>query len=156
MSTLNRTEQVAVGSSPKRLRRLRGAAVGLSAVVGILYGALLVVVRGVESDATTVVTDSTYGAYLFLAIAYLLSAGAYAVLDRRTIWLAGAALQVVVIALFLVFGVGLFGPGLFDYEALAEATSVVVWAAVVIGLQVVLLVLLGYLATLRSAGRHAA
>ena len=88
MSSVNSAED-AVSSTPERHRRLRGAAVGLSGIVAILLGVLFLVVRGVETDTADGVTDSTYGAYLFLAITDAVCAGAYAVLDRRAVWLAG-------------------------------------------------------------------
>lgn len=135
--------------------RLRRGAVAMSAIVTLLYAILFFLVRGVEAGEAAG-TESTYGAYLFLTIAYLVSTVAYAALDRRAVWLAGAVLQVVVIGLFVGFGIGLLGPGVFEYEALVEATPIGLWAGVITGLQVVLLGVLGYLATLKPAGRHSA
>lgn len=154
MSTLAHPERSLVNPTLERHRQLRWAAVALSALVAILYGVFFVIVRGVETDPD--VSDATYPAYAFLAVAYLVSAMAYAALDRRAVWQAGAVLQVVVLGLFVVFGIGLLGPGLFEYEILVEATPVGVWAGVITGLQVVLLGVLGYLASLEPAGRHAA
>lgn len=154
MSTLTRPEGTLSTPPVERYRRLERGAVAVSALVTVLYAVLFFVVRAVEADPAT--TDTTYGAYLFLAIAYLVSTVAYAVLDRRAIWLAGAVLQVVVLGLFIVFGIGLLGPGLFEYELLVESTPVALWASVITGLQIVLLGVLGYLATLKPAGRHAA
>ena len=62
-------------------------------------------------------------------------------------------MQGVVIGLFVVFGIGVFGPGLFEYEALAEATPVVLWAVVITGLEVMLMGVLGSLATSTPAHR---
>lgn len=150
MSALTSPERTIATSALRQSSRLRPAAVTLSAIVAILYSVLFFIVRGLETAPAWTGTDSTYGAYLFLAIAYVVSTVAYAVRDRRGIWLAGAVLQVVVIGLFVLFGMGVF-----DYEALVEATPIAVWAAVITGLQVVLLGLLGYLFTLKPAGRHA-
>jgi len=50
-----------------------------------------------------------------------------------------------VITLFLTFGIGLLGPGVFDYETL-DPLRMQVWAAAVTGAQTALLVLLTYLA----------
>ena len=59
----------------------------------------------------------------------------------------GAAIQALVIVLFVMFGAGLFGPGqgVFDYGALS-GLHMEVWAAVITGAEVVLLGLLSYLA----------
>lgn len=152
MSTVAPSQKKLVTSSLDRPRRLSWTAVALSGVIAVLYSALFVIVRGVETGPRAAeVMDSTYGAYLFLTIAYVVSAIAYAVLDRRGVWLAGAVLQVVVIALFFMFGVGVL-----DYDLVVETTPIGVWAGVITGLEVVLLGVLGYLATLKPAGRHAA
>lgn len=115
----------------------------LSMAVGALYLILLFLVFDAESQPDAVVTDTTYGAYLFLAIPYLLGAVLAVVTDRRTLWMLGAGLQVVVIALFAVFGVGAF-----EYQALSEL-RMELWATVITGAQVTLLGLLGYLAITR-------
>jgi hypothetical protein len=148
MSTVLRPKPTVHPSGAGHLRLRRGV-VAVSAIVTLLYAILFFVVRGIEA-ADAPGTDSTYGAYLFLTIAYAVSTVAYAVRDRRGIWLAGAVLQVVVIGLFIVFGLGVF-----EYEVLVEATPIGLWAGVITGLQVVLLGALGYLATLKPAGRHA-
>lgn len=81
------------------------------------YGALFFLVRDKELSAGV---ETTYGAYLFLAIAYFVGVAALAVRDRRDVELLGAVVQVVVLTLFVVFAVGtLDGPGLFEYELLA-------------------------------------
>lgn len=152
MSTLAQSQRKLATPSLDRQRRLRWLATGLSAVVTVLYAVLFVVVRGLETGPRAAeVEDTTYGAYLFLMIAYLLGTIAYAVLDRPAVWLGGAALQVVVIALFF-----LFGTGALDYQLLVEETPVALWAIVITGLEVVLLGVLGYLFSLKPAGRHAA
>jgi hypothetical protein len=112
----------------------------VSIVVGTLYLMLLVLVFDAESQPEAVVTDTTYGAYLFLSVPYLVGAVLSAVTDRRVLWVLGAGLQIAVIVLFALFGVGAF-----DYEALS-ALRMELWAAVITGAQVVLLGLLGYLA----------
>jgi hypothetical protein len=50
-----------------------------------------------------------------------------------------------VLALFVVFGVGVLGPGVFEYEALS-GLHMPVWAAVITAAEVVLLASLSYLA----------
>lgn len=115
----------------------------LSAAVAVLYLSLLFLVFDAESRPDAVVTDTTYGAYLFLAVPYLIGAVLAAMTDRRTLWILGAVLQVIVIALFAVFGVGAF-----EYEALSEL-RMEVWAAVITSAQVALLGLLSYLAITR-------
>lgn len=149
MSTVLRPPKPTVVPSGGGYLRLRRGAVAVSAIVTLLYAILFFVVRGIETAAPG--TGTTYGAYLFLAIAYLVSTAAYAVRDRREVWLVGAVLQVVVIGLFVVFGLGVF-----EYELLVGATPIGLWAGVITGLQVVLLGVLGYLATRKPAGRHAA
>lgn len=151
MHALTSPQRIVATPARQQSRRLRPAAVALSALTAILYAALFLVVRGVETDPAVTVAESTYGAYLFLTIAYVVSTVAYAVWDRRGIWLAGAVLQVVVIGLFLVFGLGVF-----EYEVLVEAIPIGLWAGVITALEVVLLGVLAYLATLKPAGRHAA
>lgn len=136
-------------------RWLRQLAIAVSALVTGLYVVLFFVVRNVESGLAPPM-DTTYGAYLFLAIAYAVSTAAYAVRPRRAVWVTGALLQVVVLGLFVVFGIGLLGPGVFDYAALVAAIPVGLWAGAVTALQVVLLALLGYLATSTASGRRAA
>ena len=54
-------------------------------------------------------------------------------------------MQVGVIALFVLFAVGVFGPGVFEYEALGRL-HMPVWAGVITSAEVVLLALLSYLA----------
>jgi hypothetical protein len=63
----------------------------------------------------------------------------------------GATAQVFVIVLFVLFGVGVFGPGVFEYEALSDL-RMELWAGVVTGAQVVLLGLLSALAVTRRPG----
>lgn len=115
----------------------------LSTVVGALYLVLLFLVFDAESRPDAVVTDTTYGAYLFLAVPYLVGAVLTAVTDRLGLWILGAVVQVLVIVLFVLFGVGVF-----EYEALRDL-RMELWAAVITVAQVVLLGLLSYLAITR-------
>lgn len=115
----------------------------LSTVVGALYVVLLFLVFDAESQPDAIVTDTTYGAYLFLAVPYLVGAVLAAVTDRLALWILGAVVQVLVIVLFVLFGVGVF-----EYEALSDL-RMELWAAVITVAQVVLLGLLSYLAITR-------
>ena len=93
----------------------RYLAAALCGIVGLLYLILLFLVAGAESGAS----ENTYEAYLLLAVPYLIGAGLLLAVDRRALWIAGAAIQVAVIVLFVMFGAGVFGPGqgVFDYDA---------------------------------------
>ena len=124
--------------SPRGTRlALRRVAVGLTLAVGVLYLALFVLVRDAEIDRS----ENTFGAYLNLSVPYLVGGVLFALRDRRALWVAGAALQVAVLALFVVFAVGDRGhPGVFEYEALS-GLHMAVWAAVIGGAQLALLVL---------------
>lgn len=117
----------------------------------MLYLILLFLVADAESG----LSEDTYGAYLFLAVPYLVGAGLLATVDRRAVWIAGATIQVVVIVLFVMFGAGAFGPGqgVFDYDALS-GLHMGWWAAVITGAEVVLLGLLSYLAVTPQGVRH--
>jgi hypothetical protein len=130
-----------------RRRRVRYLTAALCAVVGLLYVALLFLVADAEAGAA----ENTYGAYLFLSVPYLVGAALSVKADRKVLWIAGAAFQVVVIGLFAMFGAGLFGPGqgVFGYEALA-GLHMGLWATVITGAQVALFGLLAYLALSRS------
>lgn len=153
MSAESRPERPFATVVPERRRRIRWVAVAISGIVAILYAALFVIVRDLETgpDAAQLM-DSTYGAYLFLAIAYVVSTLAYAVRDRHAVWLGGAVLQVAVMVLFVTIGVGVF-----DYELLLDAMPIWLWVGAITGLQVGLLALLGYLATPSTpAGPHGA
>ncbi|MGA8046910.1 MAG: hypothetical protein WCA30_11665 [Dermatophilaceae bacterium] len=124
-------------------RAVRYVTALLSMAVGALYLILLFLVFKAESQPDAVVTDTTYGAYLFLAIPYLIGAVLSVASDRRTLWILGAGVQSVVIALFAVFGVGAF-----EYAVLS-GLRMELWATVITGAQLALLGLLGYLATTR-------
>ena len=104
----------------------RYLAAALCGIVGVLYLILLFLVADAESGAS----ENTYGAYLLLAVPYLIGAGLLVAVDRRALWIAGAAIQLVVIVLFVMFGAGVFGPGqgVFDYDALS-GLHMELWAA---------------------------
>ena len=123
---------------------IRYVAAALCGIVAVLYLTLLFLVA--EAESVPGATDGdTYGAYLYLAVPYLVGAGLLAAFDRRALWTVGAAVQVLVIALFVMFGVGVFGPGVFEYEALT-GLRMQLWAAGITSTQVILLGLLCYLA----------
>jgi hypothetical protein len=127
-------------------RTTRFVAAALSATVALLYLVLLFLVADAEAGARSLEGD-TYGAYLFLAVPYLAGAVLLLVYDHRVLWAVGAAVQVAVLVLFVMFGAGAFGPGqgVFDYAALSDL-PMGLWATVITGAEVVLLGLLVYLA----------
>lgn len=129
----------------------RHLAAALCGIIGVLYLILLFLVANAESGAS----ENTYGAYLFLAVPYLIGAVLLAAVDRRDLWIAGATIQVVVIVLFVMFGAGVFGPGqgVFDYDVLS-GLHMEWWAAVITGAEAVLLGLLSYLAFTPQGVRH--
>ena len=139
-------------SAPSDRRTMtRYLAAALCGIVGVLYLILLFLVADAESG----VSENTFGAYLLLAVPYLIGAGLLVAVDRRALWIAGAAIQLVVIVLFVMFGAGLFGPGqgVFDYDALS-GLNMELWAAVITGAEVVLFGLLSYLAFTSQGVRH--
>jgi nitrate reductase gamma subunit len=93
-------------------------------------------------------TDATFPAYAALAVVYLVGAVLLTAQERRWVWVTGAIVQVVVLGMFVLFGVGLLGPGVFEHEALSDV-PVAVWSAAITGLQLVLLGALTYLAGAR-------
>jgi hypothetical protein len=136
------------GLAPPRYR-IRMIAAGLALAVGLLYLVLLFLVR----DAETGRPENTWGAYLFLSIAYLAGSWFLARFDERPLHVAGVLVQVVVFVLFLLFAVGGEHPGVFEYEALG-GLHMAVWASVITGAQVVLLGLLVFLLVDRDDGVH--
>jgi hypothetical protein len=141
------TRRTTPAPAPERRRttiRYLGAAV--SCTVGGLYLVLLFLVQDAESGAAETAAGNTYGAYLYLGLTYLLGAGLLIAVDRRLVWVVGAAAQLTVIVLFVMFGAGAFGPGqgVFDYDAL-KGLHMQLWAAGITGAEVVLLGLLSYL-----------
>jgi hypothetical protein len=123
--------------------RWRQAALVLSSALAIAYFALFLLVREAEEGAP----ENTFGAYLFLFITYLVGTVLLARLDRAAVYVLGAVVQIVLIVLFVVFGVGLLGPGVFEYDLVADL-NMPVWAVAIVGAQVVLLVLLARLGRL--------
>ena len=116
----------------------------------MLYLILMLLVA--RAEAVPGATDSdTYGAYLFLAVAYLAGAVVMTVTDQRQLAGVGVLVQLGVLGLFVVFGAGLLGPGVFEYAALSSL-RMPLWAAVITAGQVALVGLLGYLA-LTPTGR---
>ena len=143
MTSLTHRHGTVTHPSSGRRMATRYAAAALSGTVGVLYLVLLFLVADAEAGAA----ENTFGAYLFLAIAYLAGAGLLLAFDLRPLWVVGALVQVAVIVLFVMFGAGAFGPGqgVFDYEALRDL-PMELWAAVITGGELVLLGLLTYLA----------
>jgi hypothetical protein len=124
MTTEHRTFTRPAADSRKRIRYVTAA---LCAIVAVLYLILMFLVA--DAEAVPGATDSnTYGAYLYLAVPYLIGCGLLLAVDRRVLWTIGAAVQLLVIALFVMFGVGAFGPGVFDYEALS-GLPIELWVA---------------------------
>lgn len=103
--------------------------------------ALLVLVADAEAGRS----ENTYGAYVFLSFCYLVGGVLLVRFDSRPLYLLFSIVQVAVIALFVLFGVGVFGPGLFEYEALARL-HMAVWASVITGAELALLGASSYLA----------
>jgi hypothetical protein len=128
-------------------RTVRYVAAAMSAVVAILYVTLMLLVRNAELEPGATDT-TTYGGYLGLAVAYGIGAVILFTVDNRTLHLLGAGVQVVVLLLFIVFGVGLLGEGVFENEAISDL-PIGLWAALISGAQVALLAMLGYLADRR-------
>ncbi|ADU47593.1 hypothetical protein [Intrasporangium calvum] len=128
-------------------RTVRTVAAAMSAVVALLYVVLMLLVRNAELEPGATDT-TTYGGYLALAVAYGIGAVILFALDNRTLHLLGVGVQIAVLLLFIVFGIGLLGEGVFEYEAVSDL-PIGLWAAVITGAQVVLLAMLGYLADRR-------
>lgn len=138
-------------STSRRRRGTRLVAAALCGLVAVLYLFLLFLVADAESGAS----ENTYGAYLLLAVLYLVGAGLLIAVDRKALWIAGAAVQIAVLVLFVMFGAGVWGPGqgVFDYAAL-RGLHMVWWATAITGAEVVLLGLLLFLAFTAQEARH--
>lgn len=122
--------------------RLRAFAVVLSAAVAAAYLVLFFLVRAAERGEP----ENTFGAYLFLFIAYAVTALALAVRDSRAVQVAAAVLQPVVLALFLVFGFAVLGhAGVFDYDPVRHL-HMPLWAVGITISQVLLLAVVVQLA----------
>ena len=128
-------------------RTVRYVAAAMSAVVAILYVVLMLLVRNAELEPGATDT-TTYGGYIGLAVAYAIGAVILFVVDNRTLHLLGAGVQIIVLLLFLAFGIGLLGEGAFENEAISHL-PIGLWATLITGAQVVLLAMLGYLADWR-------
>ncbi len=133
--------------SPGTRRTVRYVAAGMSTVIALLYVALMLLVRNAELEPGATDT-TTYGGYLFLAVAYAIGAAILFFVDNRTLHLLGVGVQIVVLLLFIVFGIGLLGEGVFQYKAVSHL-PIGLWAALITGAQVVLLAMLGYLSDRR-------
>jgi hypothetical protein len=121
-------------------RRLRHVATGISASLAVVYIWMFFAVRTAETGAR----ENTFGAYLQLAVVYAAGALLLLLLDQRWVWAVGAGLQVVVITLFLVFGVAIL-----DYDLVADL-PLRLWITLTAVGQLALLGLLGYLAATGS------
>lgn len=132
-------------------RTVRYVAAAMSAAVAVLYVALMLLVRNAETEPGAT-GSTTYGGYIGLAVAYAIGAVILFVVDNRTLHLLGAGVQIVVLLLFLGFGVGLLGDGALDNETISHL-PLGLWAAVITGAQVVLLAMLGYLVDPRADRR---
>lgn len=137
---LDEQQQVSRRPSSGRRRVVRRLTAGLAFAVAVLYLVLLVLVAAAEAGRS----ENTYGAYLLLSVPYLVGGVLLARHDSRLLYLLGTVVQVSVIALFVLFGMGVFGPGVFEYEALGRL-HMAAWAAVITSAQVGLFGLLSYL-----------
>jgi hypothetical protein len=128
------TQEPQTGARTSR-GRLRALAVFLSAAVAGAYLALFFLVRDAERGRP----ENTFGAYLFLFIAYAVTALALALRDSQAVQVAAAVLQPVVLALFLVFGFAVLGhPGGFAYDPVRHL-HMPLWAIGISAGQVLLL-----------------
>ena len=130
-------------------RTVRYIASAMSGVVAVLYVVLMLMVRNAELEPGATDT-TTYGGYLALAVAYAIGAVILFVVDNRVLHLLGAGVQIVVLLLFIAFGIGLLGQGVFDNKAVSHL-PIGLWATLITGAQVVLLAMLGYLSDRRFA-----
>lgn len=113
-------------SAPEGLARGGGwgtVAVVVSFVLAAAYFALFLLVRDAEMGAD----ENTFGAYLFLSAAYVVLGVAAWRAPGKSVYVAGIVVQVLVIVLFVVFAVGLLGPGIFDYERV-DSLRMEAWA----------------------------
>ncbi len=136
-------------AAERHRRAVRYVAAVLCGGIAGCYVALLVLVARAEMRAGV---ETTFGAYLYLAVPYVAGAVLLATRDQRVLWAIGAVVQLAVLVLFALFGIGAWGPGLFEDATLA-GLYMPVWAGAVGGAEVVLLALLGYLALTPSAHR---
>ena len=132
----------------RRRTALRYAGAGLCGIVAVLYVSFGFVVRTAERESAVPV-DEMWPAFLIGAVPFLAGAVVLAIVDLRPLELAGAVVQAAFLIAFFWVGLG----------ALADAPMTDIpsgiWAAAITGLQVLLLVLLGYLAATPEERRPA-
>lgn len=128
-------ESRAIVSRGRQEGRVR-AALLIALALGIVYFFLFLLVRQAEAGAD----ENTFGAYVFLALIYLGLVGALVVRAGVVTYTIGLIVQIAVLCLFVVFGIGLLGPGVFDYE-LVSGLGMPWWAAATTAGQVALIVL---------------
>jgi hypothetical protein len=145
-ATASHNSEVQVQSAGTR-RTVRYVAAAMSAVVAVLYVVLMLLVRNAELEPGATDT-TTYAGYLALAVAYGIGAVILFVVDNRTLHLLGVGVQILVLLLFIAFGIGLLGEGVFENEAVSDL-PIGLWATLITGAQVVLLAMLGYLSDWR-------
>jgi hypothetical protein len=109
----------------------------IALALGIVYFVLFLLVRQAEAGAD----ENTFGAYVFLALIYWGLTVALAVRPGAVTYTIGLIVQIAVLVLFVVFGAGLLGPGVFDYELVSDL-GMPWWAAATTAGQVALIVLL--------------
>jgi hypothetical protein len=109
----------------------------IALVLGVLYFVLFLLVRQAEAGAD----ENTFGAYVFLSLIYLGLAGALVVRPGVVTYTIGLFVQIAVLVLFVVFAVGLLGPGVFDYDLVSDL-RMPLWATATTALQIGLIVLL--------------
>ena len=129
------TSTFAHPAAPLR-RALRYVSAALCAVAAVLYLILFFTVRADEMASGV---ETTYGAYLFLFVPYAVGVVLLARADQRLLWGVGAVIQLAVVGLYLAYG--------------TAAELSMAWGAVLTGLQVALLALLGYLALTPAPGQ---
>ena len=132
--TLTRAVRTSTDAA-RRLSARRGAAI-LSAIVTLTYAWMFFAIRTAETG----LSENTFGAYLQLTVIYTIGTVLLLVTDHRWLWGIGAAVQVIVLALFATFGIAIF-----DYSAVADL-PLALWAATITTAQLLVLGLLGYLA----------
>ena len=119
-----------------RRKSVRRVAAVVSGLVTATYLWMFFAVRAAETG----LSENTFGAYIQLTVIYLIGTILLVAMDRRWLWGVGAAVQVIVLALFATFGIAIF-----DYSAVADL-PLTLWAGVLTSAQLALLGLLGYLA----------